>query len=294
DPPYDQALGEWYGSFWWYVNEAGLDGNSHNLLCYGPEQIYGLASLYELTAESSYLDAAILGSDVELRYQFGSSYATSNDVRDWLAAGTPAKTYTNEDWADIWSKFVGALPNILTRHAETIEAPEWTSYTPIQVDAHYSSTKILGYAKLYEATADTKYLDAVVDYAEWAVTSGIQHTDGYFYSRMEPTTDSMEFSGTDLTRTTTWTAKALLEAYRLTGNTAYFNSAIKAADWLLTPEHGYDQVTGAVARYDSSEDVYITYSQTPFGLLMADSRGRSSEVWVDDDWTGNSIGDTVG
>ncbi|GAG75649.1 unnamed protein product, partial [marine sediment metagenome] len=23
DPPYDQALGEWYGSFWWYVNEAG-------------------------------------------------------------------------------------------------------------------------------------------------------------------------------------------------------------------------------------------------------------------------------
>ena len=283
-PHEDQAPGDWYGSFWWYVNEAGSVGNSHNLLCYGPEQIYGLASLYELTAESSYLDAAILGADVELRYQFGSSYATSDAVRGWFAAGIPAKTFTDGDWADIWTKFEGALPNVLTRHAETIEAPKWAANTPIEVDAHYGSTKILAYAELYEITDDNKYLYAVMNYADWAVNSGVQHADGYFYSHMEPATDSMVFEGTDLVRSTTWAAKALLEAYRITGNTDYLIAANKAVSWLLAEGHGYDSETGAVARYDESTDVYIAYSQTPFALTMAEAiESIPTIVYVDDD-----------
>lgn len=120
---------------------------------------------------------------------------------------------------------------------------------------HYGSVKILAYAKLYDITSDTKYKDAVINYVDWLLTQ--KNSDNSF--------------GTgDFVRSTTWATKALLEASKLTGNTDYLNTVIKAADWLLEDGHGYDSEIGAVARYAVSDKVYITYSQTPFALTMAE------------------------
>jgi len=123
------------------------------------------------------------------------------------------------------------------------------------LNIHYGSAKVLAYLKLCELTGDVTYSDAVVAYIEWLLTQ--QNPDN-------------SFGNPDYVRSTTWAAKALLGAYNLTGNLDYLAAATQAVSWLLAPGHGYDSSTGAVARYDESEDVYVAYSQTPFVLTMAE------------------------
>jgi len=120
---------------------------------------------------------------------------------------------------------------------------------------HYASVKILAYAKLYDITSNSQYEDAINNYIGWL--SSQQNPD---YS----------FGSGDYVRSTTWAAKALLEASRILGDESSKTAGESAVDWLLAPGHGYDSTSGRVERYSESTDVYIAYSQTPFIMTMAE------------------------